>query len=420
MNAQQVSEDVKAGGVMERTSEALRLSRWIEEVEGSSTVALNSQAQMLKRQGRDIINLTAGEPEFKTPESIREAAHRAIDEGKTHYTPTSGIPELREAVAELLGRRTGRPYRAEEVVVTAGAKFAIYITIAALVEPGDEVLIPAPYWVSYPAIVKMFGGVPVPVWAGLEKGYKVDVDDLERAASKRTRGLIFNSPSNPTGAVYSRGETEALAHWAQQRDLWILSDEIYAELRFRDEPYFSIASVDDDLRHRTVIVDGTSKAYAMTGWRVGWLAANKPLAAATTRVMGQTTSCATSIAQYAALAAVTGPQAEVAEMTAEFQRRRDLTYAELKKIPGLGVTNPDGAFYFFLDVRKFLGRSTPDGKAVDDAEALCSYLLDSAGLALVPGEGFGAPGFMRLSFSPDIPVLRDAVGRLAPALGSLK
>lgn len=405
--------------VTERVSDALKLSDWVNAVEGSSTVALNTQAMLLKQQGLDILNLTAGEPEFDTPEHIRQAAHDAIEAGKTGYTPTSGISELRKAVARSLTERTGAEYTADQVVVTSGAKFAIYVAAGALIQPGDEVLIPAPYWVSYPAIVKMFGGKPVPVWGGPDQSYKVTPNDLETARTEKTRGMLFNSPSNPTGAAYSRAETEAIGRWAQEKDLWIISDEIYAELRFDDTPYFSIAAIDADLRARTVIVDGASKAYAMTGWRVGWLAATPELAKAATRVLGQTTSNACSISQWAALAAVAGSHDAVRAMTEEFRRRRDFTYDRLRQIDGLGVTCPDGAFYFFLDVREFLGRRTDKGVTVDSAEALCSYLLDSVGLALVPGEGFGAPGFVRLSFSPGIPVLEDAVGRLKQGLTGL-
>lgn len=409
-----------AQNTADRVTDALRLSSWVESVEGSSTVALNSQAMLLKQQGRDILNLTAGEPEFHTPEHIRQAAHDAIEAGKTGYTPTAGIPELRQAVAKSVSARTGREYAADQIVITPGAKYAIYLTAAAILEPGDEVLIPAPYWVSYPAIVRMFGGKAVPVWAGPEHDFKITPADLEQAWTPRTRGIIFNSPSNPTGAVYSRGETEAVGRWAQEKDVWVISDEIYAELRNSDEPYCSIASLDDDLCARTVVIDGVSKAYAMTGWRVGWLAAAAPLAKAAIRVQGQTTSNATSIAQWAALAAVEGPRETVSEMAMEFRRRRDFAYELLHTIDGLGIAKPEGAFYFFLDVREFLGRKTSGGVAIDSAEALCSYLLDSAGLAMVPGEGFGAPGFMRLSISSSTKTLEAAAGRLRDALNGLR
>jgi aspartate aminotransferase len=398
----------------------LALSKWVQNVEDSATVALNSRALALRRQGRDILNLAVGEPEFVTPQYICDAAHRAIDDGKTHYTPAAGIPELRSAVANLLETRTGREYRPEQVVITAGAKFAVYMGVAALLEPGDQVLVPTPYWVSYLPIIRMYGGEPVCVWAGPERAFKVSVDDLERAFTSKTRGLIFNSPNNPTGAMYSDDETLAIANWAAERNLWVISDEIYAELRFTNGPYRSIAGAEARLNGRTVLADGFSKAYAMTGWRVGWLAAAKPVADAALKIVGQTATCASSISQYAALAAITGPQDDLIRMTEEYRKRRDLSMAGLSKIDGIGITRPDGGFFLFLDVRAFIGRYAPHGKRIDSSRGLCEYLLDTQGLALVPGEGFGAPGFIRFSFSPGVPAIEKAIARMAEAFGELK
>lgn len=396
------------------------LSSWIKSIEGSATMALNAQAMTLRRQGRDILNLAAGEPDFDTPEHIRAAAHKALEEGKTHYTPTPGIPELREAVAAWASKRVGRTYAADQIVITPGTKFAVYMGLAAYIEPGDDVLIPTPYWVSYPPMVNMLGARPVYVWGGIEQDFKVTVDGLERARTANTRGLIFNSPSNPTGAAYTAEETRAIAAWCARNHLWILSDEIYVDLRYVDEPHCSIVGVDPRPDGWQVLADGFSKCFAMTGWRVGVLAGSKTLVKTAARLAEQTTSCASSISQYAALAAVTGPRDEVRRMAAEFRKRRDQMRAELIQIRDLGVGLPLGAFYFFLDVRAFLGRHTPEGKSIATSEELCSYLLESVGLAMIPGEGFGAPGYIRISYASGLEVLLDAAGRLRRGLESLQ
>jgi aspartate aminotransferase len=388
-------------------------------VEGSPTLRLNSKALALKREGKNILNLAAGEPEFDTPEHIRAAAHRALDEGKTHYTPTAGIPELREAVAGHIAQRTGRNYGAANIVITPGAKFALYGALAAWIEPGDEVLIPAPYWVSYPAMVTMLGGVPVPVWAGPSQDYLIRPDDLEAARTGRTRGLIFNSPNNPTGALYDAAATGAVAGWAAEHDLWIVSDEIYADLRYTEEPYTSIVGADPRADGWQALADGFSKSYAMTGWRLGYLAASLPVAQAVTRLQEQTTSCASSISQYAALAAITGPREEVLRMAGEFRRRRDAVAEKLQELEDVRTSAPAGAFYFLLDVQARLGRKTTDGIEINTAEALCTYLLEKQEIAVVPGEGFGAPGYIRISYAADLDTLLEATRRLKQGLDAL-
>ena len=373
----------------------------------------------LRAAGHDVINLAAGEPDFDTPDYIRDAAHEAIRAGHTHYTPASGIPALRTAVALRMTRRTGCTFAAENIAITAGAKLAVYLSLAALLEPDDEVLVPAPYWVSYPAMVSMLGGKPCRVWAGPEQGFKVTVENLESAKTARTTGLIFNSPSNPTGADYSEAEMRAIAGWAATNNIWIISDEIYADLRFSETPYTSILSLDPRGLDGVLINDGFSKSHAMTGWRLGFVAATKELTSGIIRVLGQTTSNAASISQYAALAAATGPDDEVQRMCKAFQSRRDTMYVQLKNIPGLGCNLPDGAFYFFLDVTNFLGRKTEQGEIIGSSADLCAHLLAHKHVALVPGEGFGAPGFMRLSYATDIDTLNSAVSRLKDGLGSL-
>jgi aspartate aminotransferase len=397
----------------------MKPSNWLRQVEASPTVSLSAKAMELRQAGHDVINLAAGEPDFDTPDFIREAAHEAIRAGHTHYTPAAGIPPLRKAIAERMTRRTGRSFAAENIAVTAGAKLAVYLSLAALLEPGDEVLVPAPYWVSYPAMVNMLGAQPCRVWAGPDQGFKVTAGDLQAALTPRTRVLIFNSPSNPTGADYSEAETRAIAEWAAANNIWILSDEIYADLRFSDTPYTSILSCDPRGTDGVLINDGFSKSFAMTGWRLGFVAATKEITSGIIRVLGQTTSNAASISQYAALAAATGPDDDVVRMCKAFQSRRDAIYSALNNIPGLGCNLPDGAFYFFLDVKSFLGRTTEQGQVLDTSEDLCAYLLAHQHVALVPGEGFGAPGFMRLSYATDMDTLKLAVSRLKTGLGSI-
>lgn len=394
-------------------------SGWLMRVESSPTVALSALAMSMRRKGIDVINLAAGEPDFDTPQSIRDAAKSAIDAGHTHYTPAAGLPELREGIARVMASRTGLHFGAQNIAITPGTKYAVYASLAALVEPGDEVLVPAPYWVSYPAMIEMLGGVPRKVWAGPSQGYKVTATDLERSRTTRTRGLIFNSPCNPTGADYTRAEIEELVHWATEHDIWILADEIYSELRFTGTPFVSIAACDPRGLDGTVINDGFSKSYAMTGWRLGYVAASAPLVAGIIRVLEQTTSNATSISQYAAIAALACDPSEITRMRDAFKMRRDTVYEVLKAIPDLGLTRPDGAFYFFVDVQAYLERKLPSGLAVGTSEQLCTYLLESHHIALVPGEGFGAPGFVRLSFAADADTLRRAVDRFRAGLAAL-
>jgi len=398
----------------------VRPSGWLMRVESSPTVALMSLAMSMRRKGIDVINLAAGEPDFDTPTPIREAAKRAIDAGHTHYTPAAGLPDLREGIARMLSARTGLKYGMENVAVTPGAKFAVYTSLAGLLEPGDEVLVPTPYWVSYPPIVEMLAGFARKVWAGPEQGFKVTATDLERSRTTRTRGLIFNSPCNPTGADYTRAEIEELALWAAEHDVWILADEIYSELRFTASPFVSIAACDPRGKDGVVINDGFSKSHAMTGWRLGYVAGAAPLVAGIIRVLEQTTSNASSISQHAALAALTCDPQEVARMRNAFRERRDAMYEMLRKLPDVIVTLPDGAFYFFVDVKAHLDRKLPSGLPVGTSEQLCTYLLEQHHIALVPGEGFGAPGFLRLSFATDAETLKRAVERLGAGLAALR
>ncbi len=396
-----------------------KLASRVKDLKPSATLAINAKAKALKAQGIDLVNLSAGEPDFDTPEHIKEAAVKALEQGFTRYTPVPGIPELREAICARVKTDYGLEYKPEEVVVTCGAKQALFNVAQALFEPGDEVIILAPYWVSYPPIVELAGAKPVVVAAEKEKNFEPDLTALEEALSPRTQGIFLNSPSNPTGLIYSRDFLKGLAELARQRDLIIVSDDIYDHLRFDGRGPENILSVAPDLRDRVIMVNGVSKTYAMTGWRIGWAVGPQEIIAAMSRIQGQSTSNATSIAQKAALAALTGPQDCVAEMRAHFKRRARLLYEELSKIEGLDLPEPQGTFYAFVDFSAFYGKRTPSGQEIQGSLAMCDYLLEEARVATVPGIAFGADEFLRISFANADEEILKGVKRIAEALEKL-
>jgi aspartate aminotransferase len=392
---------------------ARRLSANLDGVTGSETLRISGIAAQMRARGAPVVSLSAGEPDFPTPGHIREAGIEAIRSGRTRYTPTAGIPELRAAVAEKLERENGVPCAAENVVVTVGAKQAIFHACLALFGPGDEVLVPAPYWVSYPAMVRLARAVPVPV-ATADPAGKVTVRELAAAATSRTRGLLLNSPSNPTGAVYDERELAAIAGFCAGRDLWVISDEIYERLCYVRSSAPSIAALGGDARARTVTVNGFSKAFAMTGWRIGYAAAPPAVAAALETVQSHSTSNCSSVSQHAALAALVEREASdaaVAAMREEFRRRRDRLVEGLAGLPGVRSPVPDGAFYVFSDLRELLGGDAPGA-----ADAFCERLLREHALALVPGGAFGAEGRVRWSFAASDRELAEGVERFRRAV----
>jgi aspartate aminotransferase len=397
----------------------LTLSKRLDAVVPSATLAINARAQALRAQGVDVISFGAGEPDFDTPSNIRDAAKAAIDQGKTRYTPVSGIPELRRAIARHNEQERGVPTAAENVVVSVGAKSALFNFALAALEPGDEVVIPAPYWVSYPEQVRIAGATPIHVPSTLEAGWKITAEQLREAMSSRTKAVVLCTPSNPTGAAYSARELAAFAEVLRKFDCWIVCDEIYSKLVYDGFEQRSIVQVAPDLENRVVIIDGVSKTFAMTGWRIGWSIAPVALSKAMDTIQGQGTSSATTPAQYAALEAVTAPANELEHMRAIFTERRNKLVHGLRSLPGVRCAMPEGAFYAFCDVRAWLGKNTGE-RVLETDDDIARWLLDAARVAVVPGGAFGAPGHLRLSYAVSLGQIEDALSRIASAVASLK
>ena len=388
----------------------LKLSDSVQRIAPSATMAISTKAAALQRAGEDVIALAAGEPDFDTPAHIVAAAKQALDEGFTRYTPASGIPELREAWAEQIGARRGVCYAPNQVIISAGGKQAVYNTVFALAGPGDEVIVPAPYWVSYTEQVKAVGATPVIVETRAEEDFKLSAQALRDAITARTSLLILNSPSNPSGSVYSRDELEALAEVLVEHQVPVLADEVYEDLVY-GVPFASIASLGPEIYDLTVICTAVSKSYAMTGWRVGCAAGPAPVIAAQGRLQGHSTSGANSIAQKAALAAITGDQGTVEVMRREFDRRRRYMVERLRGMEGIACPEPLGAFYTFPRVSAYFGRSL-EGPPIAGSLDFCNALLDRAKLALVPGVAFGDDGHVRLSYAASMQEIKEAMDRL--------
>lgn len=396
------------------------LSQRIKNMEESATLAMTRKSRELKAKGLDIINLSIGEPDFNTPEFIKEAAKKAIDENYTHYPPVPGYPELREAIVVKLRRDNGLDYKPSQIVVSTGAKQALANCVLSVVNPGDEVLIPAPYWVSYAEIVKLAEGKPIFLYAGIEQDFKITPRQLEEAITPSTRLIMFNSPSNPTGSVYTPAEMEALAQvLLKYPHVFILSDEIYEYIIFEGK-HTSFASF-DGLYDRVAVVNGVSKGYAMTGWRLGYLAGPQAIADACNKIQGQMTSGTCSIAQRAAIDAMLRNPAEtqeLQEMVKAFRTRRDLLLHLMQDIPGLKCNKPEGAFYLFPNVTYFYGKKNGDC-LIQNGDDLCLYLLDRAQVALVPGSAFGDPSCIRISYATSEEQLTEAMRRIKVALSKL-
>lgn len=396
----------------------MKLADRILALSESQTIAMARKSRELKAQGVDIISLSLGEPDFHTPEPIKRAAKEAIDGNFSYYTHVSGYQELREAICEKFRRDNHLSFSPEQIVVSTGAKQSIANAVLSLVNPGDEVLVPAPYWVSYLEIIKLAQGKAVIVPAGMENHFKITGKDLKKYITSRTRMMIFSSPCNPTGSVYSREELKDLAETlSSYPDLYVISDEIYEHINFIGK-HESIAQF-PEIRDRVITINGVSKAFAMTGWRVGYLGAAKEIATACDKMQGQFTSATCSIAQKATHAAVTMDPRDILPMRDAFRKRRDLCYELLQQIPGLKTNLPDGAFYFFPDIRSFFGKS--NGKhTIKSGTDLCMYLLDVAHVALVPGAAFGDDHFIRFSYATSEDRLTTAIARMKKALSELK
>lgn len=390
----------------------MKLSPAVQSLKPSATIAAAAKAKALKAKGVTVYDFTLGEPDFNTPEHIQEAARAAMKAGHTHYTASGGIPELKKAICAAYERDYGLKYEPNQVLVSNGAKHSIHNVLTALCGPGDEVIIPAPYWVSYEALVELAGGKPVIVPTTEESGWRLTPADFEKAITPRTKLLLLNSPSNPTGAVYSAAQLEGLAKVAQKHNLLVCSDEIYEKLLYTNEPFRSFSTLLGGIADRTIIISGVSKAYAMTGWRIGWTLAPADLTAAMDSLQSQETSNPCSVSQYAALAALNGPQECVETMRKEFAKRREYTLGRVKSLPGVTMPDPGGAFYAFFNVSKHFGKPLGKGTVVQNATDFCTALLEEAHVALVTGDAFGAPGYVRLSFATGLETLKTGLDRL--------
>ena len=396
-----------------------QLSNRLQRLAPSATLAMSQKSSEMKAQGIDVINLSVGEPDFNTPDHIKDAAKRAVDENFSRYSPVPGYPELRKAIVEKLKRENGLDYTTNEILVSNGAKQSVCNTVMALVNPGEEVIIPAPYWVSYPQMALLAGGTPVYVEATFEQNFKMTPEQLEAAITPKTRLLILCSPSNPTGSVYNKEELRALANIIlKHEDLFVLADEIYEHINYVGH-HESIAQF-PGMKERTIIVNGVSKAYAMTGWRIGYIAAPEWIVKGCNKLQGQYTSGPCSVSQKAAEFAYTKSQQCEEDMRQAFERRRDLIVELARQIPGLGVNVPEGAFYLFPKCSSFYGKKTPDGKTIENSTDLAMYLLETGHVATVGGDAFGDPDCFRMSYATSDDNIREAMRRIAEALKSLK
>ncbi len=390
------------------------LSKRIQQIAPSATLAMSQLASEMKQQGIDVINLSVGEPDFPTPKHICEAAKQAIDDGFTHYTPADGLLSLRQTIADKLLNENQLHYDTNQIIVGTGGKQGIFNLIQVLVDEGEEVIIPAPYWISYPEMVKFAGGRNVVVQTTLQNNYKLTPEQLEEAITERTKLLILCSPSNPTGSVYSKSEIQSLADVLRRHpQVFVLSDEIYEHITYCGKPY-SIAS-EKDLYDRVIIANGVSKAYAMTGWRIGWLAANKDIIKACKKLQGQTTSNPSAVSQKAAEAAYRGSQQPVEQMRQAFQKRRNLVVGLASELPNVKFNTPEGAFYLMLDVSFYVGKQL-DGKTMSSSAEITRYLLEKAHVTCVDGAAFGAEGTIRLSFATSEDNLKEAFVRIKNVL----
>ena len=404
---------------MSAPARSLRLNERVAEMQPSATLAMKSRATEMRRQGHPVVALSAGEPDFDTPAPIAQAGMQAIEDGFTHYTENTGTMELRQAICDKLQRDNDLDYTPEQVVCSNGAKQSLALAIHALCDEGDEVLVPAPHWVSYPEMARFAGAEPVVVSTGVEDQYRLSPEALDDALTDRTRVVILCTPSNPTGSVYPPAELAALAEVLQQyEDVFVISDEIYEYVLF-DAEQSAFASF-PGMKERTITVNGFSKAFAMTGWRLGYMAAPQPVADASAKIQGQFTSAPCSISQKAGVAALNMDLEPVRDMVAAFRRRRDRVLEHLRDIDGVRCPTPQGAFYLYPDVSAFFGTETPDGELIEDSSDLCFYLLEEHHVALVPGTAFGAPNGMRLSYASSMEDLETALKRIEAGLTALQ
>ena len=387
------------------------VSKIAEAVRASTTLAVDSLAKQMKADGLDVVGFGTGEPDFNTPDNINMAGIRAICDGKTKYTPAAGIIPLRKAIAHRLKEDCGVDYDYTQIVVASGAKHSVYIALAAITNPGDEIIIPAPFWVSYYEMVRMVGGTPVIVEAGEEQNFKITAQQLEAAITEKTKCLMLNNPSNPTGMIYSADELRAIADVCVKHDLYILADEIYYQLIYDGIEFTSIASLGDEVKERTLLVNGVSKSYAMTGWRVGYCAANKTLAKIMSNFLSHSTGAPSTISQWASVEALTGPQEGIEAMRLAFLERRDYIVKRINSIPGVSCIVPNGAFYVMMNIEQLIGK-TLGGKLIENDDDFAVALLEKALVAVVPCSGFGMKNFVRWSYAASMENIEKGLARL--------
>ncbi len=387
------------------------VSKIAEAVRASTTLAVDSLAKQMKADGLDVVGFGTGEPDFNTPDNINMAGIKAICDGKTKYTPAAGIIPLRKAIAQKLKDDCGVDYDYTQIVVASGAKHSVYIALAAITNPGDEIIIPAPFWVSYYEMVRMVGGTPVIVEAGEEQGFKITAEQLEAAITDKTKCLMLNNPSNPTGMIYSKDELQAIADVCVKHDLYILADEIYYQLIYDGMEFTSVASLGEEVKDRTLLINGVSKSYAMTGWRVGYCAANKTLAKIMSNFLSHSTGAPSTISQWASVEALTGPQESIEAMRLAFLERRDYIVKRINEIPGVSCIKPNGAFYVMMNMEKLVGK-TLGGKLIENDDDFAVALLEKALVAVVPCSGFGMKNFVRWSYAASMENIEKGLDRL--------
>jgi len=398
----------------------MKLAGRVKKIKPSPTLAITSKAKAMKAQGIDVVGFGAGEPDFDTPNHIKEAAKSALDAGYTKYTPVPGSPELKDAIIAKLKRDNGLEYKRENIIVSLGAKHSIYNVAQAFFDKGDEIVIPAPYWVSYPDIALLANATPVIVETSQKNGFRMTAAQLDKAITPKTKCVILNSPSNPTGSAYSKDDLAKLAKVIVRRDVTVLSDEIYEKLVYDGFEFVSIASLGEEIKKRTIVVNGLSKAFSMTGWRIGYVAADKDLVAAMNNIQSQSTSNPVSFCDKAAIVALNGSQDFMKEWVAEFDKRRRYIVDRLNNIPGVSCLLPQGAFYVFPNFSKVYGKTTPSGKKIADSSGLAAYLLEEHNVASVPGVAFGEDACQRLSYATSMANIVKGIDRIETAIKALK
>ncbi len=392
----------------------MKISKRAQNITPSATMRISALAKEMNRRGERVVSLSMGEPDFPTPENVKSAGIKAIENNKTKYTVNAGIPELREAISAKLKRDNNLDFSPDEIIVSNGAKHSLYNALLSIIDDGDEVLIPAPYWVSYPHMVNLAQGKPVIIGSREENGFKISVEDLRKTVTEKTTAIIFCNPSNPTGAAYSKEEIEKLAEFFVENDIIVIADEIYEKLVFGGFEFISIASLNEEIKSRTIAINGVSKAYSMTGWRIGYAAGPKEVISAMSRIQSHSTSNASSVSQFAALEALTGPQDDVEKMRVEFEKRRNYLQNELNGINGINCNLPEGAFYLFPNVSAYFNDD------IKDSTEFATYLLEKGKVATVPGAAFGMEGFIRISYAASMEELEEAVKRIRETLADLR